>query len=173
MDSAFHHGYLGVGANIGNRQLNVIAALKRLQLSPRFELLRSSRPYTSPAWGYTSQHGFINMVLEVRWVGHLEDLLSLCKQIEAEAGRPPSTGAEYADRTLDLDLLWFDAVELKTPRLTLPHPQAHKRAFVLLPWRELAPELELAGQPLAEWLAQVPAAERQATRPLQDMLPQA
>ena len=62
-------------------------------------------------------------------------------------------GKGYEDRTIDIDFLWFDGVVSSTAALTIPHPLAHQRAFVLVPWCELAPELLLREHTLTQWLA--------------------
>jgi len=171
-------GYIGLGSNLGDRQGYIARALTLLAAVPGLRVLRVSRIYESPAWGYSSAHPFLNAVAEIRWSGTPQELLEHCRAIERQCGRQRPTdeipshredagthadaaapALAYADRTLDLDILWLQDVKLESPRLTLPHPQAQLRAFVLVPWCELAPELKLHGQSIAAWLKLLPREE--------------
>jgi 2-amino-4-hydroxy-6-hydroxymethyldihydropteridine diphosphokinase len=172
--------YIGLGANLGERLGNLRRAAAQLAGIACPGSLRSSRVYESPPWGYTSDHSFLNAVVELRWAGTPDNLREECARIESALGRPPrmeSTAAQggglvedssestrpYHDRVIDLDLLWFEGADCNTTLLTLPHPRAHLRAFVLLPWLELAPDLELDGRTLSAWLAELDAHEIAAT----------
>lgn len=164
-------GYIGLGSNLGDRLRHLQYAAARLATSPGFKLLRASGVYESPAQGFDSPHAFLNAVVEIGWQGEPLELGERLLQIERLGGRErepaPSAGAvakSYADRTLDLDILWLHGIESMEPRLLLPHPRALSRAFVLLPWEELAPELELRGATIAQWAARLPLAERLSTK---------
>jgi 2-amino-4-hydroxy-6-hydroxymethyldihydropteridine diphosphokinase len=165
-------GYIGLGSNLGDRQGYIARALTLLADVPGLDVLRTSRSYESPPWGYSSAHAFLNAVAEISWAGTPEELLEHCRAIERQCGRerpedepPPHGAAIYADRTLDLDILWLKGAELATARLTLPHPQAQLRAFVLVPWCELAPELMLHGKTLAMWLKLLPHKDVESISP--------
>jgi 2-amino-4-hydroxy-6-hydroxymethyldihydropteridine diphosphokinase len=90
----------------------------------------------------TEQPDFLNGAVRIRTALEPEELLDLCKEIEAAAGRNFS-GPRHAPRPIDVDLLLLGDVELSTERLTLPHPEVTSRRFVLAPVLELDPGLEL------------------------------
>ena len=145
--------FVGLGANLGEPQAALRAAIDALGVLPRTRLTALSSFYRS-APVQAGGPDFVNAVAELSTALEPEALLAELHRIEAEHGRV--RGARNAPRTLDLDLLaWGDAVR-RSPHLTLPHPRAHLRAFVLLPWLELAPHMALPGiGPLASWLPQV------------------
>ena len=147
-------------------------ALEMLARTDAASSVRVSRIYESPPWGFASEHAFLNAVVELRWAGPPLALLEQCYRIEAALGRhphpeQPAVGGEqrYSDRAIDLDLLWFEGITCSSPQLTLPHPRACQRAFVLLPWMGLAPELELDGRVIGDWLAEIDRDEIEAVRP--------
>lgn len=156
-----HLGYIGLGSNLGDRLGNLRRATVALGKTPGLALLRTSSVYESPPWGYSSANAYLNAVIEVDWAGSAEGLVQRLLQVERGGGRVrvPNTRGGHADRSIDLDLLWLDGLQLGQPGISLPHPRAHLRAFVLKPWLELAPELELRGKPLADWLALLPQEE--------------
>ena len=164
--------YIGLGVNMGDRLGSLQRAVGILIASEGASKVRVSRVYESPPWGYSSSHPFLNAVVELRWDGTPEELHRKCVRIElalgrerrGEGGSSDSTDQAYSDRVIDLDLLWFECITCSTPQLTLPHPRAHLRAFVLLPWLELAPELELNGQALSAWLGELALSEVAATQ---------
>ncbi|MBI5260038.1 MAG: 2-amino-4-hydroxy-6-hydroxymethyldihydropteridine diphosphokinase [Burkholderiales bacterium] len=131
--------FVGVGANLGDARATVRAALSRLaELGP----LRVSALYrTAPL--DASGPDFINAVAEVHTALAAQALLGELQALEAAFGR--ERPYRHAPRTLDLDLLLHGSACLATPRLTLPHPRLHQRAFVLHPLLELAPDLLLPG----------------------------
>uniref|UniRef100_UPI004043CD9F 2-amino-4-hydroxy-6- hydroxymethyldihydropteridine diphosphokinase n=1 Tax=Microvirga sp. G4-2 TaxID=3434467 RepID=UPI004043CD9F len=82
-----------------------------------------------------------------------EDLLALCLRVEQELGRVRET--KWGPRAIDIDILTYDDLEIDSPTLTLPHPYAAERAFVLVPLAEIAPDLRLGGRRIVELLASV------------------
>lgn len=131
--------YLSLGSNLGDRMSNLNRAREiiRDQIG---DPLRLSGVYESEAWGYSSSHSFYNCCLSLctrlEPLAVLETLLS----IEASLGRIRKDEG-YADRLIDMDLLFYGDRILDHPRLTLPHPALEKRRFVLQPLAEIAPEL--------------------------------
>jgi len=120
----------------------------------------SSLYETEPVGEVLDQPDFLNAVARVRTDLDPEDLLQACKAIEAERGRDFSA-PRHSPRPVDLDLLLLGDVELRTDRLTLPHPEVTSRRFVLAPLLELDPELALPGGPaLREALDALGEAER-------------
>lgn len=108
--------------------------------------------YRNPPLGPLDQPHYLNAVAAVRTALLPEGLLDVLQSLEQAAGRVRSA-VRWEARTLDLDLLVFDALRVTTPRLTLPHPGAHERAFVIHPLAEIAPELEIPGRGIAATLA--------------------
>jgi 2-amino-4-hydroxy-6-hydroxymethyldihydropteridine diphosphokinase len=102
----------------------------------------SSLYETEPVGEILDQPDFLNAVVRIRTSLEPEDLLDLCKAIEAEHGRAFG-GPRHGPRPIDIDLLLLGGIELSTERLTLPHPEVTSRRFVLLPLLELDPELRL------------------------------
>ena len=108
--------------------------------------------YRNPPMGPPDQPHYVNAVAAVRTALPAEALLDVLQSLEQAAGRVRSAGRWQA-RTLDLDLLVLGTRRVNSPRLTLPHPGAHERAFVIHPLAEIAPELEIPGRGIAAALA--------------------
>jgi len=135
-------GYLGLGSNVGDRWAHLRAAIAALRAHGVEVDAVSSAYETEPVGEILDQPDFLNAAVRIRTELEPEELLDLCKAIEAESGRIFG-GPRHGPRTLDVDLLLLGDVELVTDRLTLPHPQATSRRFVLAPLLELDPGLTL------------------------------
>lgn len=134
--------FVGMGANLGDARATLEAALAALAALPDTRLMaRSSYYRTAPV--DAGGPDYLNAVAELRSGLAPEALLDALQAIEQQHGR--ERPYLNAPRTLDLDLLLVGALRLDTPRLTLPHPRLHQRAFVLAPLAELAPELAIDG----------------------------
>jgi 2-amino-4-hydroxy-6-hydroxymethyldihydropteridine diphosphokinase len=159
------HAYIGLGSNLGDRLAALQRALDLMVAAARLEVRAVSQVYETAPWGYLSEHMYLNAVVECFWGGPPLHLQELCYRIESSGGRhrmgvnPPRY---YLDRTIDLDLLYIEGINSKDARLSLPHPRAHLRGFVLAPLAELAPGLELEGQTVEYWLKQLDRNERAA-----------
>jgi 2-amino-4-hydroxy-6-hydroxymethyldihydropteridine diphosphokinase len=148
-------GYLGLGSNVGDRAAHLGAAVAALREHGVEVEAVSSLYETEPVGEILDQPDFLNAVVRIRTELEPEALLDLCKAIEVERGRMLG-GQRHGPRPLDLDLLLLGGLELRTDRLTLPHPQVTSRRFVLEPLLELDPELALPdGTPLAAALAEL------------------
>jgi 2-amino-4-hydroxy-6-hydroxymethyldihydropteridine diphosphokinase len=136
--------YIGLGANLKDPAAQVRAALALIAASPGIALAAQSSLYRSAPLGPPDQPDYCNAVCFVHTVLSPDRLLTRLHRIERELGRerPP---VRWAPRLIDLDLLWFERIKLKTARLQLPHPEMHRRNFVLTPLAEIAPGLELPG----------------------------
>ena len=148
--------YVALGGNIGDPRRQVLDAVDALARLPATCLLRRSHLYRTPPWGVLEQPPFVNAaaLLETGLAPH--DLLDALLVIEQRSGRVRAE--RNGPRTLDLDLLHMDGVQLDDARLTLPHPRIAERAFVLLPLADIAPDLVLPGQGrVADLLAAVDA----------------
>ena len=150
--------FIALGSNLGDARGQVLGAFDALDRLPYTRLLERSSLYLTPPWGVLEQPAFINAVARIDTTLSPHDLLDGLLGIERTAGRVRD-GERWGPRTLDLDVLYMDGVELSDKRLTLPHPRIAERAFVLLPFNELAPGLVLAGQGrVADLLAAVETA---------------
>ena len=153
-------GYLGLGSNVGDSAGHLRAALTLLGERGAEVDAVSSAYVTEPVGEILDQPDFLNAAARVRTVLEPEELLDVCKEVEAERGRA-SDAPRHSPRSLDVDLLLLGDVELETERLTLPHPQVRTRRFVLVPLLELDSELALPdGTRLADALAALPPGQR-------------
>jgi 2-amino-4-hydroxy-6-hydroxymethyldihydropteridine diphosphokinase len=135
-------GFLGLGSNVGDRTGHLRAAVQLLGEHGVDVEARSSVYETEPVGEILDQPDFLNAAVRISTAAEPEALLDLCKAIEVEQGRMFG-GPRHGPRALDLDLLLLGGLELRTERLTLPHPQVTSRRFVLIPLLELDPELAL------------------------------
>jgi len=135
--------YVGLGANIGEPRRQLQTALKELNGLPKTRMTAASGLYRSAPVGHPDQPDFLNAVVELDTELSPDALLDNLQEIETAHGRErPFAGAP---RTLDLDLLLYGDAALATPRLTVPHPRMHERAFVLKPLAEIAPLAAIPG----------------------------
>lgn len=145
--------YLSLGANLGARAQTLREALRRLARLPGTRLSRASSFYETAPWGKTDQPPFLNGAACLSTRLAPEALLAACQEIERALGRVRHE--HWGARTIDIDLVYGvrgeQVVRAASPRLTLPHPYLLERAFVLVPLAEIAPELVLAGRPIAAW----------------------
>jgi 2-amino-4-hydroxy-6-hydroxymethyldihydropteridine diphosphokinase len=136
--------YIGLGANLDDPPAQLRRALQLIAASPGIVFVGHSSFYRSAPLGPGAQPDYCNAACAIDTTLSPDDLLTRLHAIEREMGRerPP---VRWAPRRIDLDLLHYDRVKLKTRRLQLPHPELCHRNFVATPLAELAPELELPG----------------------------
>jgi 2-amino-4-hydroxy-6-hydroxymethyldihydropteridine diphosphokinase len=153
-------GYLGLGSNVGDSAGHLRAAIELLgERGVEVEVV-SSAYATEPVGEILDQPEFLNAAIRIRTELEPDQLLDVCKAVEAERGRAFDT-PRHSPRPLDVDLLLLGDLELQTERLTLPHREVTNRRFVLAPLLELDPELALPdGTSLADALAALPDGER-------------
>lgn len=132
--------YIGLGANLGDARQTIERATEALGRTQGIASIKVAPLYASDPIDATGPT-FVNTVAEVHTTLAPLALLDALQAIENVHGR--ERPFRNAPRTLDLDLLWYEGVTLDTPRLTLPHPRMHQRAFVLRPLRDLVKELPL------------------------------
>ena len=127
--------FLSIGSNLGDRRQHLTDAVDSLPdvvaVSPVYE--------TDPVGGPGGQDQYLNIVVELRTAIAPRALLSICHRIEANAQRVRAE--RWGPRTLDVDIIWMDGVEMDDEALTIPHPRWRERRFVLAPLRDLAPDL--------------------------------
>jgi 2-amino-4-hydroxy-6-hydroxymethyldihydropteridine diphosphokinase len=153
-------GYLGLGSNVGDSAGHLRAAIELLRERGVEVEAVSSAYVTEPVGEVLDQPDFLNAAIRIRTELEPEALLDVCKAVEAERGRSLEA-PRHSPRPLDVDLLLLGDTELRTERLTLPHPEVRNRRFVLAPLLELAPELTLPdGTSLAGALAGLGDGER-------------
>ena len=143
--------YVAFGANLGEPVETLRAAAVALARRPGVELVAGSPVYRTRPIGPPGQPDYANAVARADTTLAAEALLDVLLAIEAEFGRVRDV--RWGPRTLDLDLIWYGGEERATERLTLPHPRAHEREFVLRPLADLDPDLVLRGRPAGDWLA--------------------
>lgn len=135
--------FVALGSNLGDRAEWLSKARARLSESTAIEMVHASAIYETDPVGKTDQPAFLNQVIEIRTAWAPEDLLTQLLQTEKELGRVRKE--RWGPRRIDLDLLAYGRRRRQTQRLTLPHPELHRRRFVLQPWAEIAPEFIVPG----------------------------
>ena len=145
--------YVGVGANLGNRQATIARALELLAAEPGVEVAAVSRLRETEPVGYLDQPPFLNGAAAVDTSLPPRALLERLLAIEQALGRRRE-GPRFGPRSIDLDLLLYGDLQVDEPKLTVPHPRLAQRRFVLEPLAELAPDLVIPGRgPLGDLLA--------------------
>lgn len=138
-----HTAIIALGANLGDPKATLAQAVK--DLGQELEILKvSPLAITKPVGGPPDQPDYTNQVIEVRTRHSAHELLDLCQGIETKHHR--TREVRWEARTLDLDLITYDQLRLDDERLTLPHPRAAIRGFVLAPWSWMDPDAVLDGQ---------------------------
>jgi 2-amino-4-hydroxy-6-hydroxymethyldihydropteridine diphosphokinase len=151
--------YIALGSNLGDARKNVLQAIERLQSFSEQPLRKSSLWKTTPVDCPPGSADFMNAVVALvpRADETPESLLTKLQTLEKEFGRPRKKVLNEP-RPLDLDLIAFGNEQQNSPELTLPHPRAHQRRFVLQPLVEIAPDLILPGhtKTVAQLLTELP-----------------
>lgn len=136
--------YLGLGANLGNRQKTMRQALEELAAQPTIEVVAVSSLYQTAPVGMTDQPDFLNAAAAIRTTLMPQELLAHILQLEQKLGRLRTV--RWGPRTIDIDILMYGSEEIKQPKLTVPHPRLGERAFALVPLAEIAPDLCFPGE---------------------------
>ncbi len=139
--------FVGLGSNVGDRVRHLRRGVQALGRTG--EIVRVSSLYETEPVGGPPQGLYLNAVLEIETDLTVFRLLQALQAIEQAEGRERTV--PLGPRTLDLDLLWWNGETMRSDTLTLPHPRAHERRFVLEPWVEVWPEGTLCGRPLVSW----------------------
>lgn len=135
---AWHTALIALGSNMGDSRRLIGDALETLRASNDIKELRSSSLIVTKPYGYTEQADFLNGAVLCRTLLSPQALLRFLQSVEQDAGRVREI--HWGPRTLDLDLIFYDDAIIRTPTLTVPHPDMHNRDFVLRPASELMPE---------------------------------
>ena len=153
-----HRVVLSVGSNLGDRLGTLQGCVHAISGLPETDVLAVSPVYETAPVGGPPQPDYLNAVLIVQTTLRPLDLLSATQGIEAGFGRVRTQGAQgperFGPRTLDIDIISYAEEVSGDPVLTLPHPRAHERAFVLAPWHDIDAGASLPGYgPVAGLLA--------------------
>jgi len=136
--SILNSAIIAIGSNLGDKRQNCLQGINALDHMPDIEVTDRARFYRTAPVDYTDQDWFVNTAIRIATNLEPGDLLTRLKQIERESGRDRKT-VRFGPRILDLDIIFFDALVLRTPTLEIPHPRMHKRRFVLAPICDIDP----------------------------------
>lgn len=130
--------YLSLGSNLGDRVGYIQQATSLLAANPDINIVTTSSFYETEPWQMDSENWFVNAVIQISTTLTPEALLEECQKIENMLGRVENKQKTYQDRTIDIDIIFYDNLILNTPNLTIPHRYFHKRVFMLVPMLEIA-----------------------------------
>ena len=130
--------YLSLGSNLGDRVGYLQQATSLLSMHPDISIVSTSSFYESEPWRMDSENWFVNAVVQISTTLSPEELLKECQKIEVQLGRSKCEKAGYVDRTIDIDIIFYDKLIMNNERLTIPHKHFHKRVFMLVPMLEIA-----------------------------------
>lgn len=131
--------YLSLGSNIGDRVGYIQQATSLLNSNADISIVATSSFYETEPWRMESENWFVNAVIQISTTLSPETLLDECQRIERQLGRMNTAEKHtYSDRTIDIDIIFYDKLIMNTERLTIPHKYFHKRAFMLIPMLEIA-----------------------------------
>ncbi|HIW95807.1 MAG TPA: 2-amino-4-hydroxy-6-hydroxymethyldihydropteridine diphosphokinase [Candidatus Corynebacterium gallistercoris] len=167
--------YLGLGSNVSgdvdSPEAQIMRACEMLEMHPAITITARSRVFRTPPWGGVEQSEFRNAVIAVDTSLSPLALLHHCQFVEAYGNR--TREVRWGPRTIDVDVLFCSdgPVEISSNNqwgfeLVLPHPYAHERGFVLLPWLDIAPDVTLRGRSIADWAAELDAEETAGIEPV-------
>lgn len=143
-EAGARRAFVGLGSNLGDPRRQVELAFGELAALASTRLVARSSLYRSAPWGVTDQPAFVNAVAELESSLPPRELLQALLAIEQRHGRVRD-GTRWGPRTLDLDLLACGDLQFDEAGLVLPHPELARRAFVLVPLAEVAPDFIVAG----------------------------
>ncbi|MFM8700331.1 MAG: 2-amino-4-hydroxy-6-hydroxymethyldihydropteridine diphosphokinase [Hyphomicrobiales bacterium] len=142
--------FLSLGSNIGNLGANLADAVRRLRAEPGVTVVAVSALYRTKPVGPVAQDYFVNGAVRVETTLEPEDLMRRCLAIEAGMGRDRANSPRWGPRLIDIDIILYGDLTLKTEMVEVPHPRFAERAFVLVPLAELAPDHRVGDRTLAQ-----------------------
>ncbi|MDQ0599988.1 2-amino-4-hydroxy-6-hydroxymethyldihydropteridine diphosphokinase [Streptomyces canus] len=175
-DTTLHNpqrAVISLGANLGNRLETLQGAIDALEDTPGVRVKAVSPVYETEPWGVApgSQPSYFNAVVVVKTTLPPSSLLERAHAVEEAFHR--IRDERWGARTLDVDIVAYADVVSDDPTLTLPHPRAHERAFVLVPWNDVEPQAQLPGRgPVSGLLATVTRIGIEARPDLELRLPE-
>ena len=129
--------YLSLGSNQGDRIGYVQQAAGLIGAEEKISIVRTSAFYETEPWNMSTKNWFVNAVIEIKTQYSPYELLDICQKIEKKLGREENESQNYEDRTIDIDILFYDKEIINDEKLTIPHKFVHLRAFTLVPMLEL------------------------------------
>lgn len=139
---------IALGSNLGDRRETLDLAISQIRNFPETDFLSVSSYHETIALTQSgedeSKPSYLNAVCVIETQLGSHELLEYCAEVEANLGRV--RGERWQDRTIDLDIIAFGNQVIETSNLIVPHPRAHERLFVLLPWQEIDPSAEIVGK---------------------------
>ena len=153
-DASSALAYVALGANIDAPDARVSEAMQRLDAAPFGRVMARSSLYRTAPVGKLDQPDFVNAMVALQTPLAPHDLIRALLGLEAQLGRV--RGERNGPRRIDLDLIAYDARRIDLPDLQLPHPRAVERAFVMVPWAEIAPDAVIGGARVADLAARLP-----------------
>ena len=144
---------IALGGNVGDVRATFVKAIANICGMAQAALKARSSDYATPPWGEEQQDPFVNACIEIDTSLDPHALLFVLHKVEQKFGRDRGRERRWGPRTIDLDLIAYDNVSIDKPELTLPHPRLFKRAFVLVPLAEIAPDRVIRGRRVDEALA--------------------
>lgn len=130
--------YLGLGSNMGEKKTYLVQAIGMLQANKEITLVNTASFYRTEPYGFKEQDWFLNTAVEIQTDLSPIQLLKLVNHIEQTLGRERLV--HWGPRTVDIDILTYGDEEINLPHLTIPHAEMAKRAFVMVPLLEIAPQ---------------------------------
>ena len=149
-----HAVFISVGSNLGGKLDNCLSGIAALTQTAESSLLEASRFFRTSPVDYADQDWFVNAAVKIKTSLAPLVLLDKLVSIQQQMGRKADS-VRFGPRVLDLDILLYDDWVIRTPRLTIPHPRMHKRAFVLQPICDINPSIihPVLGQTVADLLS--------------------
>ena len=137
--------FIGLGSNLGDREEHLRTAIRAFSSTPGIEVKQVSSMYETEPVGGPPQSDYLNAVIEIDTVLGHRALFDACMTIEHALGRERGSEERWGPRAIDLDLLSMGDLVVSDPDLEIPHPRLAERAFVLVPWSEIAPYVSVPG----------------------------
>src|SRR5690625_572822 len=131
--------FLSLGTNIEPKVTYLRRAIQKLEKVDEISIVQQSSVYQTDPVDYLDQDDFLNMVIELFTSYPPEDLLEITQAIEKKLGRKREI--RFGPRTIDIDILIYGSQKITTEKLTIPHPRMHKRAFIIVPFYEIAEDV--------------------------------
>ncbi len=144
---------LGLGSNMGDKRANLNLAIALLEAGGHITLVARSRDWRTPPWGVTDQDWFVNACIAVSTALEPRALLERCQNVENEMARVRTR--HWGPRIIDVDILFYGDTRISETDLVIPHPRITERAFVLGPLSDIAPNMDIGGETVADRLAAI------------------
>lgn len=159
---------IALGANLGDAKAALRGAVEALAATPGISVLDASPVFETDPVGGPEQPVYVNAIVLVDTTLDPYELLTRVNEIEADWHR--TREVRWGPRTLDIDIIDIEGFTSEEERLTIPHPRAHQRGFVLVPWLAVDPSAVIYGKAVAEWVHEVDVAGVRMLQPRLDLV---